>query len=59
VSFLTTVNNRTGARRYFINGRRVSRAAQDRAQFWMRLDSFLTMTRGDVTRHWCSGSPNR
>lgn len=53
MTFTVTANNRTGARRYFINGRRVSRARMDAAKFWRRLDTFQTVTRGDVTRHSC------
>lgn len=48
-----TTNNRTGARRYFVDGRRVTREAYDAAMFWRRVDTFLTVTRGDVTRQYC------
>ncbi len=53
MSLCETINNRTGARRYFIDGRRVTRDAMDAAKFWRRIDCLVTLTRGEVTRHLC------
>jgi len=51
-SLLMTVNKKTGARRYYINSRRVSREKFDAAKMWRRLDTFQTVTRGNLTRHY-------
>lgn len=55
MEFLTTTNNATGARRYFVDGRRVSRERFDAAKMWKRLDTFQTITRGGMVRQYCQG----
>jgi len=47
------VNNRTGERRYFVGSRRVSREAYDAARSWRTVDTFYTVTLGNLTRHSC------
>lgn len=51
-SLLVTVNNKTGVRRYYINSRRVTKAKFDAAKHGRRLDTFHTVTRGKITRHY-------
>ena len=51
---LVVENNRTGARRYFVDSRRVTREAYDAASFWRRTECLHTTTRGNLTRHFAS-----
>ncbi len=53
MTILTTENQRTGVRRYFIDGRRTTRDRVDAAMLWRRLECFRTTTHGGVTRHYC------
>lgn len=53
MSLRETINNRTGVRRYYVNGQRVTLEAMDAAKFWRRLDCFASFTRGHITRHLC------
>jgi hypothetical protein len=46
----TTITPR--GQRWFINSRRVTKEAYDLAQFWRRLDCFLTTIHGDTIRHY-------
>lgn len=48
-----TLNNATGARRYYADGKRISRALLVAIKGDSRLDCFQTVTRGTVTRHYC------
>ena len=49
-----TVNTRTGKRRFYLDGRRVTRLTMDEAKHGRGLDSFITKVRGDLTQHRCS-----
>jgi len=47
-----TVNNVTGARRYYADGKRISRALIVAIKGDSRLECFQTITRGAMTRHY-------
>lgn len=53
MSFRETVNNRTGVRRFYVNGRRVTSDTMNAAKFGRSVNTFQTITRGDMTRHYC------
>ena len=55
-SLLETINTRTGARRFYINGRRVTRDTMAAAKMQARLDTFHTITRGHIVRHRCEAT---
>lgn len=48
-----TENERTGATRYYVEGRRVSRDAFEQAKFWRRLDTVYSFRRGEKIIHVC------
>lgn len=51
---LETVNPAKGTRRFYLDGRRVTRAAFYDAKEGATLDCFLTTERRGVTRHYVS-----
>lgn len=51
-----TIDNLTGARRYYRNGIRCTRDRYESAKFGRRLDCFHTITRGNLTSHHCSAT---
>jgi hypothetical protein len=53
VQLLETKNTQTGAVRYFINSRRVSRAAFHAAKIGRTLECFHGVTRGRYSRAYC------
>lgn len=59
MQFMEAVNNRTGARTYYIDGRRVSRDVFEQEKFGRKLDTFHTETRGGLTRHFSHTTATR
>lgn len=53
MEILRTENTRTGARRYYLDGRRVTRSRMDAAKLWRRLDTVYTTIRNGTIRHYC------
>ena len=57
MQFRETINNRTGAVRYYVNGRRVTRGVFETFKaICVRLDTFAAWTRGDLSRMTCHGT---
>lgn len=50
---LRTTTSPNGRRRYYIDGKRVTRSALEEAKFWRRLSCFVTTTRRGYVRAEC------
>lgn len=55
MQLLTVTNEANGERRYFINGKRVSRLAYDMAR-GRNLSCFVTRIRGGLIRQYCNAA---